>query len=212
MSWIAHLLPMPIGLRSRRMLALMAIALAGCSSAPLPPAAPARTAVTPNMHLPMLALPPAALGCSVALQQRLTARSPQQSEQVLEALLEVDAQTVRVALFHMGQRMGTITWDGRQLDQQLSRWWPAQLVPAQILSDLQLALWPLDAVQKALPLPWSVEIFDSGRRLSHKHEEHVLVKKMGQDVFAIHYLQAGWSLTVESPGGLQLCPIAEGKQ
>ena len=125
---------------------------------------------------PLLALAPAALGCAASVQQRLTVRPPHQQAQELEALLEVDAQAVRLAIFHMGQRMGTVVWDGVQLDAQLSRWWPAQLKPAQVLSDMQLALWPASAVQQGLPALWSLEASAQGRRLLQAGQERVLAR------------------------------------
>ena len=62
-------------------------------------------------------------------------------------------------------RLRSMVWDGRQLDKQLSRHWPAQLVPEQILSDLQLAFWPAQNVQRALQAPWQMDVTDSGRSL-----------------------------------------------
>lgn len=172
----------------------------------------------PAQHRPVpaapmrLALPPAALGCSVAVQQRLTVVPPYAAEQTLEALLEVDAQQVQLALFHMGQRMGVLAWDGVQLRRDLSRWWPAQLEPEQVLSDLQLALWPAQSIRQALPATWSLEEIVSGRRLLQAHEPRVQVMNMGGDRLEIRYPQGAWTLRIDSPGGMQPCRGAGGRE
>lgn len=177
-------------------------ALAGCSSTPVAQSAE-------RMAPLQLALAPAALGCSLAVQQQLTVQPPNGSAQTLDALLEVDGQVVRLALFHLGQRMGTLSWDGAQLQTQLSRWWPAQLPPAQVLSDMQLALWPVPAIAQALPADWQVQGSAQGRRLSYQGQQRVEVLAAGADAFDIRYAPAAWSLQVASPGGMQPCAAAQ---
>lgn len=169
--------------------------LAGCANGPV---------ATGAMPL-QLALAPAALGCGLAVQQQLTVQPPSGVAQTLDALLEVDAQGVRLALFHMGQSMGALYWDGQQLQTALSRWWPAQLPPAQVLSDMQLALWPVPAIVQALPAGWQVLEAAQGRRLSFKGQVRADVQAAGADSFDIRYAPAGWSLHVASPGGMQPC-------
>ena len=177
-------------------------ALAGCSSTPV--AQPAE-----RMAPLQLALAPAALGCSLAVQQQLTVQPPNGSAQTLGALLEVDGQVVRLALFHLGQRMGTLSWDGAQLQTQLSRWWPAQLPPAQVLSDMQLALWPVPAIAQALPEGWQLQQVGQGRQLSYQGQTRVDVLAAGANAFDIRYAPAAWSLQVASPGGMQPCAAAQ---
>lgn len=178
-------------------------ALAGCTNTPAVPGAERAAAL-------QLALAPAALGCSVAVQQQLTVKPPQGAAQTLDALLEVDGQTVRLALFHLGQRMGALSWDGEQLQTQLSRWWPAQLPPAQVLSDMQLALWPVSAIAQALPVGWLVQDGVRGRHLSYQGQVRVEVQAAGVDAFDIRYTPAAWSLHVASFGGMQPCTTEQG--
>lgn len=177
-------------------------ALAGCTSAPTVPAAERAAPL-------QLALAPAALGCSLAVQQQLTVQPPNGSAQTLDALLEVDGQSVRLALFHLGQRMGALSWDGQQLQTQLSRWWPAQLPPAQVLSDMQLALWPAPAIAQALPAGWQVQDGAQGRRLTHQGQLRVEVQAAGADAFDIRYAPVAWGLQVASPGGMQPCTATQ---
>ena len=192
----------PTVLKRHRCLAALGtlLVLAGCASHHGPDAT----------HAPMLALAPSALGCEVAVQQRLTAQLPGKPDQQLDALLEVDAQAVRLAFFVMGQGMGTMVWDGRQWDKQLSRHWPAQLAPEQVLSDLQLAFWPALAVQQALPAPWSMNATATGRRLLRDGSEHVQVQFIGSSAVQITYPGGPFTLRVESPGGSNLCAAAQG--
>ena len=174
--------------------------LAGCAS----------TASTPDAaRTSLLALAPADLGCSVSVQQRLTVEQPGKAAQQIEALLEVDAQAVRLAFFLMGQGMGTMVWDGTQWDKQLSRHWPAQLAPEQVLSDLQLAFWPVPALQQAVRVPWQLETSMNGRRLLRDGREHVRVQFVGASAVEIIYPQGPWALRVESPGGSNLCATAQ---
>ena len=172
--------------------------LAGCASGPT--ADPARMPAELQ-----LTLPANALGCSLAVQQHLTVQPPGQGAQELDALLEVDAPSVRLALFHLGQRMGTLTWDGQHLHNELSRWWPAQLPPAQVFSDMQLALWPASAIEKALPADWTIIENNSSRRFSYKGVERISVQSSGADAFDIRYAPLAWQLHVASPGGMQPC-------
>lgn len=179
--------------------AMCAVLLAGCASLGTPDAT----------RSPLLALAPAALRCEVAVQQRLTVEVPGRPAQQLEALLEVDAEAVRLAFFVMGQGMGTLVWDGWQWDKQLSRYWPAQLAPEQVLSDLQLAFWPARAVQRAVQPPWSVEAGPTGRRLLRDGREQVRVQFIGHSAVEIIYPGGPFTLRVESPGGSQLCAPAQ---
>lgn len=177
--------------------------LAGCASAPVVSGTVERAAPL------LLALAPVSLGCSLAVQQQLTVQPPSGYAQTLDALLEVDGQSVRLALFHLGQRMGALSWDGQQLQTQLSRWWPAQLSPSQVLSEMQLALWPAPAIAQALPAGWQVQDGAQVRRLTHQGQLRVEVQAVGKDAFDIRYAPAAWSLLVASPGGMQPCMAAQ---
>jgi hypothetical protein len=188
--------------RSVSVLAVVVMS-AACASGPFSP----QVVRNPAPLRLTLALAPDALGCSVAVQQQLMVQAPGQPTQALDALLEVDAHNVRLALFHMGQRMGILLWDGQQLQTQLSRWWPAQLPPAQVLSDMQLALWPASAVVQALPEGWVLEEKGQGptRHLAFQGQERITIQAVGAQAFDIRYAPAAWQLHVASPGGMQPC-------
>lgn len=180
-------------------LGVAALLLAGCASLGAPDAA----------RSPPLAMAPAALRCEVAVQQRLTVERPGRPAQQLDALLEVDAEAVRLAFFVVGQGVGSMVWDGWRWDKQLSSHWPAQLAPEQVLSDLQLAFWPERAVQGAVQAPWSVEASPTGRRLLREGRELVRVQFVGNSAVDIIYPQGPLTLRIESPGGSHLCATAQ---
>ena len=168
---------------------------AGCAA----PAAPDIATSPPR------AFGPPSLGCEVAVQQRLTVQLPGQPAQQVETLLEVDAQAVRLAFFAVGQNIGTFAWDGHRWDKQLSPRWPVQLTPEQVLSDAQLAFWPLPAVQRGLPDAWRVEESEAGRRLLRNGQEQVRVRFIDRSSIEIIYPAGLFVLRVESPGGAHLC-------
>ena len=105
-----------------------------------------------------------------------------------------------------------MAWDGLQWDTQLSRHWPAQLTPEQVLSDLQLAFWPTPVVQQAVAAmgaPWQLESSATGRRLLRDGKEYVRVQFVESSAVEIVYPQGPFTLRVESPGGPQLCATAQ---
>ena len=167
--------------------------LAGLLACAQPPAAvPAQPAA-----MPLLRLTPAALGRSLALQQQLSVRGPDGGERHLQALLEADAHEVRIALTSMGQVLARMRWDGVQLDVQRSRYWPQQVAPERILSDLQLALWPAEQIAQALPPSWQLlALADGSRRLLQGEVVRVEVRAAAQGVTEIDYLQEGWTLRI----------------
>lgn len=119
-------------------------------------------------ELPVLRLAPASLGRTLNLEQQITVQYPSpQGEQTREmlALLEADATHTRLAALAGNQVLARIDWDGRELHVTRSPWAPPELKPERILSDMQLSLWPVSAIQAALPAGWRVETTDGVRQL-----------------------------------------------
>ena len=157
------------------LMAALLTSLVGCSSVTQKPAgsdASTATAATAGAGSPWLALAPSALGCNVSVQQRLTVQPPGQSPKELDALLEIDAGVLRLAILNLGQMVGTLEWDGVQLNQNLSRWWPAQLKP-------ELAT----LVDSAPEGQWSYEIKFDGYRIMARidHDQVQLFTRNGHD-------------------------------
>jgi hypothetical protein len=98
-------------------------------------------------HWPLLA--PATLGASVTVSQRLRAMHGER-EMSIECAVDVDAgRILLVGLLPAGPRLFTASFDGTRIDAQSSRALPAALSAERMLNDLQLAFWPLAALERA---------------------------------------------------------------
>lgn len=164
----------------------VAMTLAGCATvAPKPEA------------VPLLRLSPASLGRTLNLEQQITVQYPSaEGEQTRDmlALLEADATHTRLAAVAGGQVLARIDWDGHDLRVTRSPWAPPELKPERILSDMQLSLWPVAAIQAALPAGWHVETAPGVRRL-----------EAGDEVVAeIRYPDAGTTLFMQQRDGYRL--------
>ncbi len=142
---------------------LLALAGAGCSAVPAPEPA---TEGAPEQP-PLLA--PATLGASRDSGQILRAAFGEH-EAVLRCVVRVTPQQIDVvALTALGQRALSLDWNGKDWKVETAPMVPAALRPEWLLADLQLALWPLPALQAAYaPAGWEVsEPGGSVRRLRH---------------------------------------------
>ncbi|MDZ5459465.1 DUF3261 domain-containing protein [Azohydromonas lata] len=164
---------------------LAAAVLGGCATAP--------------DTEPLLRLPPAALGGSLNQQQQITVEVEGREPQRMEVLLEADAQAVRVALLALGRTVARLDWDGRELRQERAAWWPAQVAGERVLSELQLALWPVPALRAALPPGWTLQEEAPGlRRLCRSGEPVIEVRRQDAHRLALVHLRAGYRLLIES--------------
>lgn len=147
--------------------------------------------------MPLLRLPPASLGRTLQLQQQITVQYPsQQGEQTrdLLALLEADAAHTRLAALAGGQVLARLDWDGRDLRVTRAPWAPPELLPERILNDLQLSLWPVAAIQAALPAGWRMKASAGLRQL-----------RAGDEVVAeIRYPDARTTLFAQHRDGYRL--------
>jgi hypothetical protein len=142
---------------TRRAIGLLPLALLGCSSLKQVEA-----------KLPMLHLPPAELGRTLALQQRLSVRrlaTPDVPAQVVDVLLEADDIGLRLAGFALNQRVLAMAWDGQALTVQRHPLLPAQVDAERILRDLCLVYWPAESLRQRLPAGWLLQVDADGRRL-----------------------------------------------
>ncbi|MFO1339620.1 MAG: DUF3261 domain-containing protein [Burkholderiaceae bacterium] len=126
--------------------------LAGCAGAPVAAVDPTATAQPATGEpAPSFRLPPASLGRSLAWQQRLQVTAQGRPQPPLDALLEADPQGLRLALLGAGRTLARLDWDGRALQAEQGPGWPPAIPAERVLSDMQLALWPLAPLQAALP-------------------------------------------------------------
>jgi Protein of unknown function (DUF3261) len=103
-----------------------------------------------------LKLAPSALGESISVQQHLTVELNGRVDE-LDAVLEVDPWRLDLVGLALGQRVLTLQYDGQILNSWRHPMFPAVVRDEDILEDLQLILWPADAVRQALPNGWRIE-------------------------------------------------------
>ncbi|MTV37931.1 DUF3261 domain-containing protein [Duganella radicis] len=131
-------------MHARLIAAAAAVVLAGCASAPK----------TPEARLG-LKLAPAALGSSISVQQHLKVERAGRTDD-LDVALQVEPDAVDVVGLAFGQRVLTLHYDGKELTSWRHVMLPSQVRAEDVLEDIQLTLWPADAVAAALPPEWQV--------------------------------------------------------
>ncbi len=171
------------------------LVMAGCASAPqfVGPSRP-----QPGLEL---RLPPVALGRELHLSQRITV-TRQGERHSFEAQLEVDAAAVRIAAVAFGQTVASLSWDGVSLEQRVSSHVPEAVTAARILSDVQLAWWPVDAIREGLPPGYRLEEHAATREVFLNQSLVVTVHYEGvapvwRQVRLIH-ASYGYTLDIES--------------
>jgi len=131
-----------------------ALVLAGCASTPRQPEARLG-----------LKLAPAALGTSISVQQHLKVERDGRTDD-LDVALQVEPDAVDVVGLAFGQRVLTLHYDGKELSSWRHLMLPSQVRAEDVLEDIQLTLWPADAVAAALPPGWQVTEQDKVRTLT----------------------------------------------
>ncbi len=167
--------------------AAAALAFAGCATAPPPT----------SQAAPQLRLAPALLGRPLNLQQHLTLQAPGR-EQQLDVLLEADARHVQMGLVAMGQVAARLDWDGTTLSESKAPWWPEAVSGSRILSDLQLTLWPVDAIQSALPAGWRLAEDGNVRTLTQDGRVVTVITRRGPLTVELDQQREHFKLTIES--------------
>lgn len=122
---------------------LMTLLLAGCATQPAP------------MARLGLKLPPAALGTSISVQQHLKVERSGRTDD-LDVALQVEPDAVDVVGLAFGQRVLTLHYDGKELSSWRHVMLPSQVRAEDVLEDIQLTLWPAEAIAAALPAGWRV--------------------------------------------------------
>lgn len=152
--------------------------------------------VTPAM--PLLRLPPAALGQPLTAQQQLTVKT-RERELRLDVLLEVDANSVRLALLDLGQVMARLQWDGERLETSTVPGWPTAVGGERVLSDLQLMYWPTAAIRQALPDGWTLQEADERTRsLWHQGQRIAVATQESPTRARLLHERDGYALTIDS--------------
>ena len=98
---------------------------------------------------PALRLAPATLDASLSLQQRLTVTHGARTQRV-DALLEVDENTLRLVLLVGPKRMLTLMFDGESVEETRDPALPEALAGERFVDDIQLAYWPAAAIRRMI--------------------------------------------------------------
>ncbi len=126
-----------------------------------------------------LQLAPAALGASIALQQHLKVERNARIDE-LDTALEIDADHVQLVGLALGQRVLSLNYNGKELTSWRHVMLPSQVRAEDVLGDLQLVLWPVDAIRRALPAGWRIEEQGLHRTLSQGDDIVSTIEYSGQ--------------------------------
>ena len=135
--------------------ALTAIVFAACVTAPKS---------KPEGAEFVLRLAPASYGAELSTPQRIT-MVREGDRKSFDALLEIDSEAVRVAMFGAGQTLGTLTWDGTNFTKKVSIFVPEAVTAERIITDVELCFWPEAALRSSLPAGFTLEESAGERKL-----------------------------------------------
>jgi hypothetical protein len=141
-----------------------------------------------NQAVLMPMAPP--VGPSRRVVQQITALWPDHTETLL-CVLELDKQHIAMAgLTNDGVSLFNLTYDGKTIISDKSPLLPDSVAPEFILSDLQLAYWPVAVLQESLRASsWRLEADRTHRRLYYQGNKTVEVNYLEPD--------AVWAKSVE---------------
>ena len=197
--------------------AVLALALAACVHAPpgerdgTP--APAHPGHPANASTPPAAPTPASPAPAFAPPDALAPRSASQvihaaygrRVATLRTAVQIDAAGLKVVgVTATGIRLFTASFDGKQVSAERGPFVPKEVSPERVLADMQLALWPIESLQRAYA--------DTGQTVS---EPHAGVRRVVRDdrlVAEVHYatddpwngrlwfvnFEFGYSLTIDT--------------
>jgi hypothetical protein len=178
---------------------VLALALGGCAA--VPAAAPQAAAMPPILD-------GSALGGARAASQVVRAAF-RERELTLQCAVQVTDRGVTVAgVDALGRRVFTVTYDGQQASVEPGPMIPEGFSPDYLLADVQLALWPLRALQAAYAgTGWAVsEPYPGARRLRRDGRLIAEVHYTGADPWTSRYwvsnFERGYVLAVDpQPAG-----------
>lgn len=152
--------------RSPALALIAALFLAGCShSQPAPEGRP-QAWLEPGTRV---TLPPPGISPAISSQQLLTGRFNGHTQSLLVMLNADDKKLTLAGLSSVGIRLFLVTYDEKGLHAEQSIVVP-QLPPAsQVLADVMLSHWPIDAWQPRLPQGWTLIDHGDRRELRNAH-------------------------------------------
>jgi len=145
--------------------AVAALLLSACATTSEPSPAPA-AADSARLYLQ---LSPAALGTSLSLQQHLRVERAGRTDD-LDTVLEIEPDHLDLVGLAFGQRVMSLHYDGRELKTWRHFMLPKEVQGADVLQDVQLTLWPANAIRAALPAGWELRDNEMQRTLLHNQK------------------------------------------
>jgi hypothetical protein len=121
-----------------------------------------------------LALSPASFGQALSLQQQVHVEYTDRTVD-LDAVLDIAPDSLTLVGMAFGQRMLTLRYNGIELKETRHPMLPRDVRGADILTDIQMALWPGDAVRAALPAGWTLTDSDTLRTFLHDAQPQVTI-------------------------------------
>lgn len=162
----------------------------------MPCAAPA-----PDSGRLQLALPPKTFGRSLDLRQQLQITAAGHTVD-LDAVLAITPDSLTLVALRFDQRVLTLTQANGTICERRHAKLPAEINGADILSDLQLALWPADVIRASLPA--GLVLTDDGTRrvLASNGREAEIITYSGTPRWAglitLRNLEYDYSLVINS--------------
>lgn len=148
-----------------------------------------------------LKLAPASLGASINLQQHLTVERGSRIDEI-DVALEIDTEQINLVGLAFGQRVLALRYDGRAMDSWRHSMLTAQLRAEDVLEDLQLTLWPIEAIRQALPIGWQIEENGLRRTLLLSETPVMVIDYSGMPRWSgkvvLSNLRYSYRLTIES--------------
>ncbi len=125
-----------------------------------------------------LALAPKTFGRSLGLRQQLQITAAGHTVD-LDAVLAIAPDSLTLVALRFDQRVLTLTLANGTLCERRHAKLPAEIRGADILTDLQLALWPIDAIRAALPSGWALADDGTRRTLTNSGREVEVIAYSG---------------------------------
>lgn len=107
-----------------------------------------------------VALSPALFGKTISLQQHVQVDQSGRSDD-FDAVLDITPDSLTLVGLKFNQRVFTLVYDNVKIRESRSRMLPKEVQAADVLSDMQLALWPTQALRPPT-LPGGVTMMDNG--------------------------------------------------
>lgn len=150
---------------------------------------------------PSLRLAPAALGETISVSQHLSVDRENRKDE-LDVALEVDQDHVELVGLAFGMRVMTMHFDGKDLKSWRHPFMPSQVRAEDVLQDIQLTLWPIEAIREALPQGWRIEENDRCRTLYLDDKPMLKIDYGGEHRWSgtvtLSNLRYGYRLTIQN--------------